>query len=131
MNRHVRTFALVVSTLLLGFSGVASGQRAATEADTPLVTWKDAPRSMVRDSGASAGSKVVRDAQTGRLRPARAGELPETAPLVKTQIIDLPGGGGIAVVGDDLMVETFAVKDPDGTVRIGHDPAAAAPAEVK
>ena len=68
---------------------------------------------------ASAGSKVVKDAETGRLRPARAGELPDAPAGRPTQIIDSPDGGAIAVVGDDLMSDSIAVKNADGSISGG------------
>jgi hypothetical protein len=131
MNRYIRTLAIIVATSPLALGGVANGQRAAMEGETPHVTWKDAPPTIVRDSSASAGAKVVKDAETGRLRAARAGELPETTPRVPTQIINYPNGSAIAIVGDDLMVDSIAVKQPDGSVKIGHEATAGTPAEVK
>jgi hypothetical protein len=80
---------------------------------------------------ASAGAKVVKDAETGRLRPARAGELPEAPAGRPTQIINSPDGSSIAVVGDDLMSDSIAVKLPDGSIRVGHDAGAQTTSEVK
>ena len=131
MNRYVRTLAIVFAASSLVFTGVANGQRATSDADTPAVTWKDAPRTTLMAPSASAGSKVVKDADTGRLRPARAGELPDAPAGRPTQIIDSPDGGGIAVVGDDLMSDSIAVKLPDGSIRVRHDAGAQTKSEVK
>ena len=114
-------------------TGLANDERAASNADAPGVTWKDARGTILNGSSASGGSKVVKDAETGRLRPARAGELPEVATGRPTEIIDSPDGSGIAVVGDDLLTESVAVKQPDGSVKVqwGHETGAQTPAEVK
>jgi len=131
MNRYVRTLAIIFAASSLVFTGVASGQRASSEADTPDVTWKDAPQTSLMVPSASAGAKVVKDAETGRLRPARAGELPDAPAGRPTQIINSPDGGAIAVVGDDLMSDSIAVKMPDGSIRVGHDAGARTKSEVK
>jgi hypothetical protein len=131
MNRYVRTLAIISAASSLVFTGVANGQRPTAEDDTAAVTWKDAPGTILRESSASAGTKVVKDAETGRLRPARAGELPETAIGRPTEIIESPDGSGVAIVGDDLMSESVATKLPDGSIRVGHDAGARTHAEVK
>ena len=131
MNRYVRTLAIVFAASSLVFTGVASGQRASSDADTAAVTWKDAPQTSLMAPSASAGAKVVKDAETGRLRPARAGELPEAPAGRPTQIVNSPDGGSIAVVGDDLMSDSIAVKLPDGSIRVGHDAGAQTTSEVK
>src|SRR5687768_11604907 len=101
MNRYVSIVTIVFAAGALVFMGVANGQHATPKTDTADVTWKDVPGTPLRESSASAGSKVVRDADTGRLRPARAGELPETAIGRATEVINSPDGSGIAIVGDD------------------------------
>ena len=132
MNESVRTLAIVLAASLLVLAGVvAAGQRATTKTDTADVTWKDVPGSILTDSIASAGTKVVKDAETGRLRPAQAGELPESAAGRPTQIINSPDGSGVAIVGDDLLSESIAVKQSDGSIRLQHDARAATHAEVK
>ena len=131
MNGYVRTLAIVFAASSLVFTGVANGQRATSDADTAAVTWKDAPQTSLMAPSASAGSKVVKDAETGRLRPARAGELPDAPAGRPTQIINSPDGGGIAVVGDDLMSDSIAVKLPDGSIRVGHDAGAQTKSKVK
>ena len=80
MNRYLRSLAIIFAGSLLAFLGVANGQRSGNNTETPQVTWKDAPGRIAAPS-ASAGAQVVKDADTGRLRQARPGELPE-APIV-------------------------------------------------
>ena len=73
MNRYVRTLAIVFAASSLVFTGVANGQRATSDADTAAVTWKDAPQTSLMAPSASAGSKVVKDAEpagSGRLAQA-------------------------------------------------------------
>jgi hypothetical protein len=130
MNRYVRTLAIVFAASSL-VTSVASGQRAAAEADSTIVIWQEAPGQILRNASASAGSKVVKDAETGRLRAAQAGEIPETAIVTPTQIINNPDGSGIAVVGDDLMSESVAVKQPDGSIRVSHNASPRTRAEVQ
>lgn len=118
MHRHVRMLAIVFAGALLVFSGVANGQRAEDHADTPQVTWKAATGKLAAAS-ASQGSKVVKDAVTGQLRQALPGELPDSPVVHPTQIIN-SGGGAIAIVGDDLMSESIAVRNADGSVTVKH-----------
>ena len=80
MNRYVRTLAIVFAASSLVFTGVANGQRATSDADTPAVTWKDAPQTSLMAPSVSAGAKVVKDAETGRLRPLGQVSFP-TRPL--------------------------------------------------
>ena len=131
MNGYVRTLAIVFAASSLVFTGVANGQRATSDADTAAVTWRDAPQTSPMAPSASAGSKVVKDAETGRLRPARAGELPDAPAGRPTQIINSSDGGAIAVVGDGLMSDSIAVKMPDGSIRVGHDAGAQTTSKVK
>ena len=131
MNRYVSIVTIVFAAGALVFMGAANGQHATTNTDTAGVIWKDASGTPLWESSAAAGSKVVKDADTGRLRPARAGELPETTGGRATEIIDLPDGSGIAIVGDDLMSESVAVKQADGSITVGHDAGARTQPEVK
>ena len=88
MNRYVCTLAIAFAASSLVFTGVANGQRATSDADTAEVTWKVAPQASLMAPSISAGSKVVKDAETGRLRPARAGELHESPAGRPTQIVN-------------------------------------------
>jgi hypothetical protein len=110
--------AIVFAGSLLVLSGVVNGQRSGNGAEIPQVTWK-AGNGKLTDSSAFAGSKVAKDADTGKLREALPGELPDSPIGRPTQIIN-SGGGSIAVVGDDLMSESIAVKNADGSVTVGH-----------
>jgi hypothetical protein len=131
MNLYVRSLAIVFAGVLLAFLGVANAQRSGNDTETPQVTWKDAP-GRILESSASAGAQVVKDADTGELRAARPGELPERAVGRPTEIIN-SGGGAIAIAGDDLMNESVAVKNADGSVSVrwGHHTDAKKHAEVK
>jgi|SRR5687768_17428908 hypothetical protein len=129
MKRYVRTLAITCAGSLLVFSGVANGQRSANNASAPQVTWKNASGQLA-DSSAFAGSKVVKDADTGQLRQALPGELPDSPIGRATEIIN-SGGGAIAVVGDDLMSESFAVKNADGSITLTHSTDAKTQPEVK
>jgi hypothetical protein len=134
MHRHVRTLAIVFAGSLLVFSGVANGQRPETDAAQAEVTWKAAP-GQILDSGASAGAQVAKDAETGRLRAARPGELPDSPIGRATQIIEYPGGAKLAIAGDDLMNHSVAVavRNADGsvTVQVGHSTDTKTQLEVK
>jgi hypothetical protein len=122
--------AIIFAGSLLVCSGVANGQRSGNSTETPQVTWKDAPGRIAVPS-ASAGAQVVKDADTGRVRQARPGELPE-APIGRaTQIINYPDGSAVAIVGDDLMNESVAVKNADGSVSLQHGTDAQTHAEVR
>ena len=129
MHRYVRMLAITFAGSLLVFSGVANGQRPEHDAETPQVTWKAASGTLAVSS-AFAGSKVVKDADTGKLRQALPGELPESPVGRPTQIIN-SGGGAIAVVGDDLMSESIAVKHADGSITVKHSTDAKTQPEVK
>jgi hypothetical protein len=133
MKTFVRPLAIACTGSLLAFSGVASAQRPAHTPETPQVTWKAAPGHIV-DSTSSAGAQVAKDAD-GRIRPVRAGELPEEPIGRATQIIDYPGGARLAIAGDDLMTHAVAVavKKADGSVsvRVGHSTDAQTQLEVK
>ena len=76
MNRYLRSLAIIFAGCLLAFLGVANAQRSGNDTETPQVTWKDATGKLAASS-AFAGSKVVKDADTGKLRQALPGELPE------------------------------------------------------
>ena len=134
MHRHVRMLAIIFAGSLLVFSGVASGQRPVNDAEAPQVTWKAAP-GQILESSASAGAQVAKDEETGRIRAARPGELPDTPVGRATQIIDYPGGGKLAIAGDDLMNHSVAVavKNADGsvTVQVGHSTDSKTHPEVK
>lgn len=132
MRRCVRTVAIIFAGSLLASLGVANAQRFGKDAETPLVTWEDARRPLAIAS-ASAGAQVAKDEETGTLRAARPGELPEADAGRPTQIIESPDGSAIAVAGDDLMNETIAVKNPDGSISVtwGHNTNARTHAEVK
>src|SRR5687767_13800450 len=123
MKRYVRMLAIGCAGSLLVFSGVANGQRPENDAETPQVTWKNAPAQIV-ESSAAAGAQVAKDADTGKIRAARPGELPDEPVGRATQIIDYPGGAKLAIAGDDLMNHSVAVavKNADGSVsvRVGH-----------
>jgi hypothetical protein len=133
MNRYVRMLAFTVAGSLLVLSGVVNGQRSGN-AETPQVTWK-AASGQVLVSSASAGAQVAKDADTGEIRAARPGELPDEPVGRATQIIDYPGGAKLAIAGDDLMNHSIAVavKNADGSVsvRVGHSADVRTPAEVK
>jgi len=129
MNRYLRSLAIIFAGALLVFLGVANAQHSANDTETPQVTWKDAPGT-IAESSASAGAQVVKDADTGELRAARAGELPERPVGRPTEIIN-SAGGAIAVVGDDLMSESFAVRNADGSVTVKHSTDAKTHPEVK
>jgi hypothetical protein len=118
MKRYVRTLAITFAGSLLVFSGVASSQSSGNDAQTPQVTWKAATGKLA-DSSAFAGSKVVKDATTGKLRQALPGELPDSPVGRPTEIIN-SGGGSIAVVGDDLMSDSIAVRNADGSITVTH-----------
>lgn len=118
MKRYVRSLAIIFAGSLLVFSGVANSQTSGNGAATPQVTWKAATGTLATSS-AFAGSKVVKDADTGKLRQALPGELPESPVGRPTEIIE-SAGGAIAVVGDDLMSESIAVKNADGSVTVKH-----------
>ena len=129
MKRYVRALAIVCTGSVLAFWGVVNAQRPDNATATPLVTWKDASGTLPQ-SNASAGSQVVKDADTGRLRAAQPGELPPAPTGRPTQIIDL-NGGGIAIAGDDLMNESIAVKNADGSISVTHRGDAKTHPEVK
>jgi hypothetical protein len=129
MKRYVRTLAIIGTGSLLAFWGVANAQRPGNDTVTPQVTWKAATGTLAASS-AVAGSKVVKDADTGKLRQALPGELPESPVGRPTEIIT-SGGGAIAVVGDDLMSESIAVRNADGSITVTHSTAAKTHPEVK
>ena len=114
MNRYVRSLAIIFAGSLLVFSGVANGQRSGNNAETPQVTWKDAPGKIAAPS-ASAGAQVVKDADTGRVRQARPGEFPRPRSAARRRS-STPGGSAIAIVGDDLMNDRRGEKRG----RLGH-----------
>lgn len=134
MNRYVRTLAIVCTGSLLAFSGVANAQRPGNDAETPQVAWKAAP-GQILGSSASAGAQVAKDEETGQIRAARAGELPDPPAGSATQIIEYPNGGRLAIAGDDLMNHSvaIAVKNADGSVslKVGHTTDIHTQAEVK
>lgn len=134
MHRSTRVIAIVFAGTLLAFSGAANGQRTGNDAATPQVTWKAAP-AQILESNTSPGLQVAKDADTGRIRAARPGELPDIPVGRATQIIEYPNGGKIAIAGDDLMNHSVAVavKNPDGsvTVQVGHSTDAKTHPEVK
>jgi hypothetical protein len=127
MKRYVRTLAITFAGSLLVFTVVARSQ--SNDAHTPQVTWKAATGKLA-DSGAFAGSKVVKDADTGKLRQALPGEIPDSPVGRPTEIIK-SGGGSIAVVGDDLMSDSIAVKNADGSITVTHSTDAKTQPEVK
>ncbi len=129
MHRYVRVVAMIVTGSLLAFSGAANGQRSENDAETPQVTWKAASGTLAA-STALAGLKVVKDPSTGELRQALPGELPESPVRRPTEIIT-SGGGAIAIVGDDLMSESIAVKNADGSITVKHSTDAKTHPEVK
>jgi hypothetical protein len=129
MNRYVRSLAIIFAGSLLAFMGVANAQRLGNDTETPQVTWKSATGKLATSS-AFAGSKVVKDADTGQLRQALPGELPESPVGRPTEIIN-SAGGAIAVVGDDLMSESIAVKNADGSITVKHSTEAKTLPEVK
>jgi hypothetical protein len=126
--------AITFAGSLLVFSGVANGQRSGNDTETPQVTWKAAP-GRILESSASAGAQVTKDADTGTIRAARPGELPDAPAGRPTQIIESPDGSRIAIAGDDLMNHSVAVvvKNADGsvTVQVGHSTDAKTHPEVK
>lgn len=134
MHRYVRMFAMTSAGSLLVLSGVASGQRAGNDAGTSQVTWKNAPAHIV-ESTASAGAQVAKDEETGTIRAARPGELPDEPAGRATQIIEYPNGGKLAIAGDDLMNHSVAVavKNADGSVKVhvGHSTDVKTQPEVK
>jgi hypothetical protein len=134
MKKYVRTLAIFSAGTLLVFSGVVNGQRAGDDAGTSQVTWKNAP-AQILESSASAGAQVARDEETGRIRAARPGELPDSPLGRATQIIDYPGGAKLAIAGDDLMNHSIAVavRNADGsvTLQVGHSTDATTQPEVK
>jgi hypothetical protein len=134
MKKYVRTLAIISAGTLLVFSGVVNGQRSGNDAGTSQVTWKNAPVQIV-ESTASAGAQVAKDEETGRIRAARPGELPESPVGRATQIIEYPNGGKLAIAGDDLMNHSIAVavKNADGsvTLQVGHSADAKTQPEVK
>jgi hypothetical protein len=129
MNRYVRSLAIVLAGVLLAFLGVANAQKSGNDTETLQVTWTDAPGT-IGESSASAGAQVVKDSDTGELRAARPGELPERAVGRPTEIIN-SGGGAIAVAGDDLMSESIAVRNADGSVTVKHNSDSKMQPEVK
>jgi hypothetical protein len=114
--------------------GVANAQRPANDTDTTQVTWKAAPGQLL-ESSAAAGAQVAKDADTGKIRAARPGELPDVPVGRATQIIEYSDGSKLAIAGDDLMNHSIAVavKNADGsvTVQVGHSTDVKPHAEVK
>jgi hypothetical protein len=128
MKRYVRTLAITLAGSLLVFAGVVRSQ-SGNDAQTPQVTWKAATGKLA-DSSAFAGSKVVKDASTGKLRQALPGELPDS-PAGRPTVIINSGSGSIAVAGDDLMSDSIAVKHADGSITVTHSTDAKTQPEVK
>jgi hypothetical protein len=129
MHRYLRTLAITFAGSLLVCSAVANGQRPQNDTETPQVTWK-AGKGTLAASSAVAGARVVKDADTGKIRQALPGELPDAPAGRATQIID-SGGGSIAVVGDDLMSDSIAVRNADGSITVTHSSDAKTQPEVK
>ncbi len=134
MHPYVRMLAMAFAGSLLLFSGVANGERSEHHAETAQVIWKAAP-GQISESSASAGAQVAKDEETGRIRAARPGELPDQPVGRATQIIDYPGGAKLAIAGDDLMNHSVAVavKNADGSVNVhvGHSTDVKTQPEVK
>ena len=134
MQRHVRMLAIVFTGSLLALSGNAHGQRSGNGAETPPVTWK-VPSGQILESSASTGAQVAKDEETGTIRAARPGELPNEPGGRATQIIEFQNGARLAIAGDDLMNHSIAVavKNADGSVsvQVGHSTDVHTQAEVK
>jgi hypothetical protein len=122
MKLTVRTVATIgLAAASLAFAGVAGAERAP-KAKKARVTWKKAPH--VLTATGSAGAKAAKDPDKGKLRPVNPGELPEQATGTgrKTEVIHNADGSSFLIPGDDLMNDSVATRQADGSIEMtcGH-----------